>query len=601
MRFGTKLGLSAVTAALIIGPLLGTAMFLGARTLLLERIVHDQVQIAAGVMEKIDAALSGAQNDVRLIASDKFLREFLESPGAAGERADMVADELEERAELTGPWSGMTVFDRAGRVIFTPMGLACRSTPADSPATRIAFEHALNGTPYHSDRIVCRRTGLPVVIFAVPVFGVEASGMVVGVVVTHYGWAPIQDILDRLRAPASIHLLDSKGGLIGKRSGDHHASPHLLPSVEPARVALPGDETGYAILPRAVDDDGEEATLMVDVRQKGGDGYRGAGWTLLMGMPLDVVFAPIMTLARNAGLLVFAALLTMAALFAILGRRFMRPLGELVEGVRQVEQGHLDRKVTVRSRDEFAELADSFNAMVDTLRETRDELGRKDRLAILGQVAGSVGHELRNPLGVMSNAVYFLRTTLDGADDGVKEYLGIIRDEIARSEHIVDELMDAVRTRQPELAAFGLAEMVGQVLRSREIPAGVTVALDIPEGLPAVRADALQVQKVFTNLLANALDAMPEGGALEIRARADAAAGTVVVEVRDTGVGIPADLLPRLFEPLFTTKARGIGLGLVVAKNLTEANGGTVNVASESGRGTRVTVTLPAADEEEAI
>jgi signal transduction histidine kinase len=601
MRFATKIGLSAVTAALIIGPLLGAAMFLNARALLLERIVHDQVQIAAGVMEKIDDALSGAHEDIQLIASDKFLREFLESPGAAGERADMVAEELEERAELTGPWSGMTVFDRAGRVIFTPMGLACGSSLADSPATRIAFEHALKGTPYYSDRIVCRRDGQPAVIFAAPVFGVEASGKVVGVVVSHYVWTPIQDILDRLRAPASVHLLDSKGELIGKRSGDHHASPHLLPSAEPAWVALPGGETGYAILPRAVDGDGEEATLMVDVRQKGGDGYRGVGWTLLMGMPLDVVFAPIVTLARNAGLLVFAALLTMAALFAVLGRHFMRPLGELVEGVRQVEHGHFDRKVTVRSRDEFAELANSFNAMVDTLQETRDELGRKDRLAILGQVAGSVGHELRNPLGVMSNAVYFLRTMLDGADDSVKEYLGIIRDEIARSEHIVGQLMDAVRTRQPELAAFGLAEVVGQALRTREIPAGVTVALDIPEGLPAIRVDALQVQKVFTNLLANALDAMPEGGALEIRARADAAAGTVVVEVRDTGVGIPADLLPRLFEPLFTTKARGIGLGLVVAKNLTEANGGTVNVASEAGKGTRVTVTLPAADEEEAI
>ena len=150
-------------------------------------------------------------------------------------------------------------------------------------------------------------------------------------------------------------------------------------------------------------------------------------------------------------MLVFGVLLVVAALFASLGRRFLRPLAELVEGVRQVEQGRLDHKVVVRSKDEFGELADSFNAMVSKLREAQEELVRKGKLAMLGQVASSVGHELRNPLGVMSNAVYFLQSTLDEGDDSVKEYLGIIQDEIARSERIVAELMNAVSTRPPDL------------------------------------------------------------------------------------------------------------------------------------------------------
>lgn len=595
MRFATKIGLSVAATALIIGPLLGAAMFLNARALLLDRIVHEQARIAAGVMEKIDHTLSMAYGDIGLVTADNFLREFLESPLVNQERADAIADELDERAILTGPWDGMTVFDREGRVVFEPKGVGGIGPLAESPATHTAFDHALSGKTYYSDRVVCRRTGRPVVIFAAPIFGRGEPGRVVGVVVSHYVWSPIQTILDKVEAPAAVHLLDRKGAVIGHRSDDRLDAQHRQPlRANLAWSALPGGEAGYAILPRSIH--GGEASLAVEVRQKGMNAYRGAGWTLMLEMPLAVISAPIVTLARNTGLLVVGMLLVVGALFATLGRRFIRPLGALVEGVRQVEQGHLDQRVTVRSKDEFGELADSFNAMIDTLRETQDELVRKEKLAMLGQVASSVGHELRNPLGVMSNAVYFLQTMLDGADDHVKEYLGIILAEITRSERIVADLMDAVHTRPPDRATFRLPEMLDELMGKRAMPASVTVAMDLPEALPAIRADAAQMQQVFENLVSNAVDAMPEGGTLEIQAYGDTQAGKVVISVRDTGSGITPENMARLFQPLFTTKARGIGLGLVVTKNLVEANGGTVTVESEAGHGTRVTVTLPAAE-----
>lgn len=595
MRFATKIGLSVAATALIIGPLLGAAMFLNARALLLDRIVHEQARIAAGVMEKIDHTLSMAYGDIGLVTADNFLREFLESPLVNEARADAIADELEERAILTGPWDGMTVFDREGRVVFEPKGTGGIGPLAESPATHTAFDHALSGKTYYSDRVVCRRTGRPVVIFAAPIFGRGEPGKVVGVVVSHYVWSPIQTILDKVEAPAAVHLLDRKGAVIGYRSDDHLDAQHRQPlRANLAWTALPGGEAGYAILPRSIH--GGEASLAVEVRQKGMNAYRGAGWTLMLEMPLAVISAPIVTLARNTGLLVVGMLLVVGALFATLGRRFIRPLGALVEGVRQVEQGHLDQRVTVRSKDEFGELADSFNAMVDTLRETQDELVRKEKLAMLGQVASGVGHELRNPLGVMSNAVYFLQTMLDGADDHVKEYLGIILAEITRSERIVADLMDAVHTRPPDRATFRLPEMLDELMGKRAMPASVTVAMDLPEALPAIRADAAQMQQVFENLVSNAVDAMAEGGTLEIQAYGDTQAGKVVISVRDTGSGITPENMARLFQPLFTTKARGIGLGLVVTKNLVEANGGTVTVESEAGHGTRVTVTLPAAE-----
>ena len=228
------------------------------------------------------------------------------------------------------------------------------------------------------------------------------------------------------------------------------------------------------------------------------------------------------------------------------------------------------------------------------LLEAQEELLRKEKLAVLGQVAGSVGHELRNPLGVMNNAVYFLQTVLSDADETTREYLGIIRDEIANADRIVSDLLDSVRTKPPNLEAVGLTELVEQTLGKCNLPPSVTLKLDIPETLPRLRVDAMQIQQVLRNLVSNGVEAMPKGGTLEISAVEND--GAVAVSVRDTGGGIAPEVRPRLFQPLFTTKARGIGLGLIVVKNLTLANGGTVDVQSEVGRGTTFTITLPCDD-----
>ncbi|HXU94094.1 MAG TPA: ATP-binding protein [Gallionella sp.] len=238
----------------------------------------------------------------------------------------------------------------------------------------------------------------------------------------------------------------------------------------------------------------------------------------------------------------------------------------------------LDQKVRERTRQ---------------LLEAQDELVRKEKLAVLGQVAGSVGHELRNPLGVMSNAVYFLQTVLADADDSVKEYLSIIKNEITGSERIVSDLLDSVRIKPPHPESVSVAELIEQSLRKCSVPPFVTVKLDVPATLPPLRVDALQIHQVLRNLISNGIEAMPQGGLLEIQAEADEAGKSVTINVRDGGIGMAPEQLGKLFQPLFTTKARGIGLGLVVVKNLTQANGGKVDVQSAPGRGTTFSITLP--------
>jgi signal transduction histidine kinase len=227
------------------------------------------------------------------------------------------------------------------------------------------------------------------------------------------------------------------------------------------------------------------------------------------------------------------------------------------------------------------------------IRLLSEELGRKEKLAMLGQVAGSVGHELRNPLGVMSNAVYFLQNALPDADESTKEYLNIIKEEIASSERIVSDLLDSARTQPPQLELIDTAKLINQTLRKYTMPPLVTVKLDIPATLSLLRVDPRQIRQVFRNLISNGVEAMLEGGTLEIQASGNRQDKTISISVRDSGSGIAPEIMHNLFQPLFTTKARGIGLGLVVVKNLILANGGAIDVQSTLGKGTVFTVTLP--------
>lgn len=233
-----------------------------------------------------------------------------------------------------------------------------------------------------------------------------------------------------------------------------------------------------------------------------------------------------------------------------------------------------------------------LQAHTQELLAAQEELVRKEKLALLGQVADNVGHELRNPLGVINNAVYFLQTVLADADETTKEYLGIIKSETENAERIVSDLLDAVRTKAPQIETVNVAELIAQTLRRCQIPATVSVKLDVPDALPAIQVDPMQMQQVLWNLITNGVEAMPEGGTLEIAARADEPGHGVRISVKDSGMGIMPAQQTRLFQPLFTTKARRVGLGLVVVKNLTQANGGTVEVWSEPGKGAVFTVVL---------
>ena len=236
------------------------------------------------------------------------------------------------------------------------------------------------------------------------------------------------------------------------------------------------------------------------------------------------------------------------------------------------------------------EHAQAFRA----LAETQEELLRKEKLAMLGQLAGGVGHELRNPLGVMKNSVYYLEMILP-EEARARKHLGILDREVGTANRIVSDLLEFARMKSASRSLIDLKVVVSDLLERLPVPETVAVAWEMPDGLSRVSADRLHVEQILTNLITNAVQAMPDGGLLTIAGREEPTG--VVLSVTDTGIAIRPEDLPKIFQPLFTTKAKGIGLGLAVARDLAEANRAVITVESTQGVGSRFAVWFERPDE----
>lgn len=256
-----------------------------------------------------------------------------------------------------------------------------------------------------------------------------------------------------------------------------------------------------------------------------------------------------------------------------------------------------------QAEEALKEYSDRLEEMVEErtkeLREAQEQLIRKEKLATLGQLAGGVAHELRNPLGAIKNAAYYLNMVLKKPEPDVRESLEIMNQEIAASEKIMSSLIDVGSPKERVRQSVDLNDVVRKALSRASVPSSVEVISQLDETLPAIPADPDQLGQVFGNIILNAAQAMPKGGHLTIKSES-LATGQVTVSVADTGVGMSADTMANTFEPLFTTKAKGMGLGLALAKSLVETHGGIIRVTSRLGEGTTFTVELPIVNAAEA-
>ncbi len=228
---------------------------------------------------------------------------------------------------------------------------------------------------------------------------------------------------------------------------------------------------------------------------------------------------------------------------------------------------------------------------MEELKKSQDQLLQSERLASIGQLAASMAHELRNPLGVIKNVSYYLNMTVGKSNDKIKKHLHILDQELATSNKIITDLLDFSSGKEPSLKESDLNKILKGGLEKIEIPENVKLKLKLESKLPKLMADSEQLQRVFMNIIVNALQAMPEGGELKISSHGKD--DFVSVQITDSGVGIPDEDIYKIYEPLFTTKVKGIGLGLALSRQILNMHNGSIEAKSKTGKGTTFTVRLP--------
>jgi two-component system, NtrC family, sensor kinase len=278
--------------------------------------------------------------------------------------------------------------------------------------------------------------------------------------------------------------------------------------------------------------------------------------------------------------------------------RTLRPLRTLADRAKEIARGDYKQRVDASSPDEIGALGREFNAMAAALDEREQRLIRSERLAAVGKIAAQITHEVRNPLSSIGLNAEMLEEETQGE---ARKLARAIVKEVDRLTEITEEYLRFARLPRPKLEREDLGELVTSLMAfmHQELQArGVTVDARVEPGLPPIAADEHQLRQALLNLMRNGVEAMRQGGCLTLRARhvADAGDGrTVELAISDTGEGIEPDHLQKIFDPFFSTKEGGTGLGLALTQQIIVEHGGKIEVQSERGRGTTFTVRLVAA------
>ena len=410
--------------------------------------------------------------------------------------------------------------------------------------------------------------------------------------------------------------------------------------------------SGNFIVPRAKAGD---SLLSAYARSRGYKSYRGLGWIVNTEYDERVLFQPVAVLGKRilviaGGVIVLAVLLGFFIIRAIL-----RPLEDLTRVISEINSrgGVLDVRARVHSNDEIGFLASSFNQMVDNVKKTHETLVlydlqlkqksqelekvntgleqaiaqrtgelrranlamlymvedlnrqakalhdaqerfiRSEKLASLGKMAGIVGHELRNPLGVIRNCLYYVRMKLAVAhiDEKVKQHLQMMEEEVNNAEKVVTNFLSFGRMKPPECVEVAIESILEKAIAKVTIPETIMVIREYGKDVPVLQGDVDQLVLVFNNLIYNAIQAMPQGGRVTLTSVVHDA--YIEARIKDNGVGISKENFEKVFEPLFSTRIKGTGLGLVICKSVIENHQGTIEIISSLGEGTEVRVRLP--------
>ena len=351
-----------------------------------------------------------------------------------------------------------------------------------------------------------------------------------------------------------------------------------------------------------------------------------SGWLVFTGRPSKDLTFPVTAYLKTAPLLLlvllFAVFIFLVVLSLYLSYLIVRPVKAMTNAVLAVEKGAAevpylpapDNEIGVLSKT-FARMLDTIKIQFDEMRQNRqdleelnqslqlrvgsrtrelrtalNELIKKERLAAIGQMASIVSHEIKNPLAVIKNAVYLIKARLgDNAEPKILKNISVIDQEINQANGIIEEILGYARSREQILTVTDLTLYIKEILSSYPMPENIRVATEFAPKSLIIKIDTEEIKQAVRNIIGNAIEVMPEGGRLVIKTFAGEA-GTAVLSIRDSGPGIPKEIRDNIFTPFFTTKARGTGLGLAVVKKVAARNNVQIELVSEEGKGTKISM-----------
>ncbi len=401
-------------------------------------------------------------------------------------------------------------------------------------------------------------------------------------------------------------ILD-KEGLVASHSHDKATEGKALGDVVSLRAAAANQTLVQDyVLPKR----GEVYDVAVPVFIEGSPEKWG---TVRVGVSLESMYAEI---ARTRWQIVLVGILTVilgSLGSVVVARRITGPIQELMKGVEAVGRGDLTQQIPVRSHDEIGELAQAFNQMTQQLirmRGLEEQLRRSERLAAVGTLAAGIAHDIRNPLTSISIFVQLITQHYQNPEVQAK-FERVVPRELERVQRILEDMLELARPGTLHLEPADVNEILLQTLEpfERQLQERhIVAATNLASPLPRVEADRKKLHRCFANIIQNAIQAMSKGGELRISSalsyRPPAALLSSVppegemlpfikVTITDTGQGIPPDVLARIFDPFFSTKEKGVGLGMAIAHRVIEDHKGLIEVSSTVGEGTTFAVYLP--------
>ena len=564
-RFAVMMAAAAVVPLLGYGALSIISLRSGAQ----QAVIEGNLNVARRAAEQIEVYVTGSVKILKAVSAD------LEQTGLVRWQQDRI---LKNFVLQFPEYRELTLLDEDGHaVVSSSLGTPTASVPGSEGST---IDGAIMSAFSVDDDL------LPTSIVAIRLGDTEGKGWLVGRLNLEQLWR----MVDRIKVGKGGYALvvTDQGQLLAH--GDPDAKSRVArgdPMLSHRLVATLRElQTGERIASGQYDDPRGQVLGVAAHLQT-------LDWMVIVEQPVSEAFAIPIRLQQQLVIAITVALLAMMAAGYIWGRRFINPILTLTRGTRALAEGRLDERVVVDSNDEIGELGLAFNNMADRLVELQEDVRKKERQAMFGRIAIGLVHDLSHPIQNIGNSCKLIVKMFDDLEYR-ESFRRTVDRELAQVKRVLDDLRNIARPLPLDKFPLDVNKALAELAESMQTTAassGLVLETQLLLGPMFVEGDLFALNRVYRNLIINAFQATPPHGRVIIRTmRQD---GAAVIEIADTGCGIPIERLDNIFEDFATTKRRGLGLGLAISKKVVEQLGGTISVASEVGLGSTFTLRFP--------